>query len=446
MTNKNLEILNEIVKNALKKGADQAEAICYDAKGSSISCRMGKIEENEAYETSAIGIRVFSNKKQVSLSSSGNSAEIADKLLNRALDMVKLVPDDPFCGLASKEELFNQTEIDLELYDDFEPDGKLLSQTALETENIALNNPKIVNSEGAGIGYSKSSIEIAASNGFSSSYQRSGSFISLSVIAGNDKDKEREYDSHSSVFFSDLDSPETIANNAVTRAIELLDAQKIKTCEMPVIFESRVATSLLSHFASAISGVRIARGASFLKDFMNQKIFNSEVNIIDNPLIKKGRKSSIFDAEGLPCQKVNMVENGLLKNWFLDLASARQLNLPPLGQAAIRLGASPCPSPSNLYIANGSISLNDIAQDYKEIFLITSLSGQGVNLTNGDYSRGAKGFILQNGQKAYPVNEVTISGNLIDIFKNITPLNDLDFRYSFNSPSLFINKMTIAGK
>ena len=239
MSHKNLDFLNNIIAKSLKLGATEAEAICYESKGCSLTYRLGKVEENEAYNNEALGIRVFIGKKQAGLSSSGKSEEIAEKLLNKAIAMAKFVPEDEFCGLADKNEILKEKPQNLDLYDDFEPSIKDLTNKTQEAETLALENPKIINSEGASAGFSKTGVYIASSNGFASSYYKSGSFLNLSVIASDGSHNEIDYDSSSAVFFNDLECPSKIAQNASLRAIKMLGSQKIKTQMMPVVFDKR---------------------------------------------------------------------------------------------------------------------------------------------------------------------------------------------------------------
>ena len=316
---------------------------------------------------------------------------------------------------------------------------------ANEAEEAARAVKGVTNSEGADASYSSRNIALVTSNGFAQSYKTSSASVSVSVLAGEGTAMERDYDYAIARHVSDLDNPATLGKNAGNRAIKRLNPQKIQSCTVPVVFDPRVSKSLVSTFASAINGAAIARGTSFLKDSLGKALFNPSVSIMDDPHRVRGLSSRPFDSEGVEGKKRALIENGVLTTWLLDLRSANQLNLTTTGHASRGLASPPSPSSSNLYMENGDISCQDLISDIKNGFYVTDTFGMGINTITGDYSQGANGFWIENGKISYAVSEITIAGNLGDMFKNITPANDLEFRYGTNAPTLRVESMTIAG-
>ncbi len=443
-----ISILEELTRKAIKAGASDADAIAIESLETNIDYRLGKLESIESAESSSIGLRVFIGKQNAIVSTSDLRGENLDELVTRAINSAKYVPEDPFSFIP--EEFAKSSEIEslktkLDLVDKKELDIDYMLEKARECEESALGVNGITNSQGAGFGYSKSAINLYTSKGFSGEYHKSSSSLSIAVLAGEGTKMERDYAYSSALFKSDLKPASEIGLEAANRTLKRLNPRKIKTCEAPVIFENRIARSLLSHFASAISGSSVARKTSFLQDMIGKKIFNSDIEIIDNPHIVRGLGSRPFDAEGLATKQNTLVSDGVLKSWILDTSSASQLGMKSTASASRGVGSPPSPSTSNLYMQASKTSLSDMIKDIKYGLFITETSGMGVNIVTGDYSLGAGGFLIENGEITFPVNEITIASNLVDMFANLTPANDIIFDSRTCCPSLLINKMTIAG-
>jgi len=439
-----LELLSDLIGRAKKCGAQAADAIYINGISLSLSQRLGKPEHLERSEGADIGLRVLIGKRQAMVSSSDYSAEALDELCQRAVAMAKVVPEDPYCGLAEPEQLA-QSVPDIDSYDPVEPTAEHLADLAKRAEEAALAVDGVSNSEGGSASWGMNTVALAASNGFSRSYSNSRHSLSASVLAGEGTGMERDYDYASTVYGEDLRSPEDIGRSAGEKAVQRLNPRKTKTAAVPVIFDPRVSGGMVGHLSSAINGAAIARGTSFLKDKMGERLFPKTINIFDDPHRKRGLKSRPFDAEGIATQKRALIENGELKTWVMDLRSARQLGLDSTGNAGRGTSSPPSPSSSNLYMAAGALSPAELMADIKEGLYVTELIGFGVNGVTGDYSRGASGFWIENGKISYPVNEVTIAGNLIDMFAEITAANDLVFRYGTDAPTIRIDGMTLAG-
>jgi PmbA protein len=335
---------------------------------------------------------------------------------------------------------------ELDIYDPTEPSPEELEAHAATAEDAARAVPGVTNSEGAESGWSSSRVHLAASNGFSGGYAVSRHSFSVSVLAGTGTGMERDYDFTTGISSRDLRDAAEVGRSAGERAVKRLNPLKIATVQVPVVYDPRVSGGLVSSFASAVNGAAIARGTSFLKDRMGQKIFAAGIQIIDDPLRRRGLRSKPFDGEGLPTARRAVIEDGVLQGWFLDLATARQLRLTSTGNASRGTGAPPSPAPTNLYLAAGTMTPEALIGDIKQGFYVTELIGMGTNLVTGDYSRGAAGFWIENGAIAYPVSEVTVAGNLKTMFANLTPASDLQFRYGTDAPTVRIEGMTVAGK
>ena len=439
-----LNFLNELVKHALSKGADAADAICTDGISQSVSCRLGKIEHLERAEGTDFGLRVLIGKKQAIVSSSDSSKKSTDELVERAVAMAKNVPEDPYCGLAEPSQLISDIK-QLDMFDPSEFETKDLKNAVIALEESAMSVKGITNSEGADASHGQSKIAIAASNGFSCTYMRSSCSLSTAVLAENSNGMERDYDFASKVYISDLPDIKELGRKAGIRAVKRLNARKIKSTQVPIIFEPRVARGLISHFSSAINGAAVARGTTFLKDMLGKEVFHKNISILEDPHRPRGLRSKPCDAEGIANKKRKIIDNGVLTTWLLDLRSAKKLNMETTGHAARSIGSAPSPSATNLHIEAGEISQKEMIKEIKNGLYVTELFGHGTRIITGDYSRGAVGFWIENGEITYPVSEVTIAGNLKDMFKNITAASDLELLYGFNSPTLRIDKMTIAG-
>lgn len=440
-----VEIITNLIKSARDKGASAADSISFISNSTSVSSRLGKFENVERSESRGIGLRVIIGKKQAVVSSTDTSKEALEELANRAVNMAKLAPEDKYIGIA-EENLLCKSPLELDLFDETEPSAEELFKLAEKAENAALAVKGITNSEGGDASYGQTIIALATSNGFAGEYKSSNYSISASVLAGEGTNMERDYDYTSTRHFSDLASPTQIGENAAHLAIRRLNPRKVKTCSVPVLFDPRVAKSLVGSLASAANGASVARGSTFLKNSIGKPIFKDGINIINNPHIVRGLSSKPYDAEGIKNAPISLVENGILKNWLLDIRSANQLGLVSNGCASRGLAGTPSPSSTNLYMENGQESPENLISSIKSGLYVTETFGMGVNIITGDYSQGASGLWIENGEIAYAVSELTIAGTLQDMFMCLTAANDLEFKYGTNSPTLLIEKMTVAGE
>lgn len=439
-----LTLLDDLIAKARAAGADAADAVLFDSASVSLAHRLGKTEKLERSESGDLGLRVFVGKRQAIVSSTDRSGKALDELVERAIAMARVVPEDGFAGIADPEQLARSWP-DLDICDDEEPSSETLIERARIAEEAALAVQGVTNSEGGDAGWSRSTIAIAASNGFAGSYGVSRQSLSASVLAGTGTGMERDYDYDSKVYGADLRDPAEIGREAGERAVRRLNPRRVKSCKVPVFFDPRVSRGLLGHLTGAISGPSIARGTSFLKDRMGQRIFASSITIVDDPHVKRGLRSRPFDAEGVEVSRRTLIEDGVLTTWLLDLRSARQLGMQTTGHAARGTSGPPGPAPANVYMAAGKRSRADMLAEIKDGFYVTDLMGMGVNGVTGDYSRGAGGFWIENGQITYPVNEITIAGNLKDMFLNMEAADDLELRFGMDAPTVRIDGMTIAG-
>ncbi len=445
MKNDLLELAQDTLALALKAGATSAEAMVAESRDSSISIRHGVVEELEQSESRAVGLRVFAGQSSATIAGSVLTKDARQKLAERAVAMAKLAPPDPFAGLADPQQLATQ-QLDLDLVSKTAPSPAELKMLVEQTEAAGLSVKGISKSGGAGGSSSSSATALAFSNGFTKDWRRTGYGLSISLIAGEGTDMVRDYYGSSANHFEDLESPEFIGTKAADRTVKRVNPQKLQSQSIPVIFDRRVAASLLGHFSSAINGAAIARGVSFLKDKLGQQIFNPSITIVDDPHRLRGFASKWFDGEGLPTMRRNFIDKGVLTSWVLDLRSARQLNLASTGSASRGLASNPSPSTTNLHLEPGAQSPDEMIRALNKGLLITEFIGSSINGATGDYSRGASGFWIENGEIRFPVSEITVAGNLIDMFANLAPANDLEFRSSTNAPSCLIEGMTIAGR
>jgi PmbA protein len=445
MTDDLLNIAADVMARALKLGATAADAMAVERRDTEVSIRQGVVEELVQAEATEIGLRVFAGNSSAMIAGSVLTSEALQRLAERCVAMAKLAPPDPHSGLASPEQLA-KGDNDLDLVSADYASADQLKAMATEAENAALSVPGVSRSNGAGASASDATIALVASNGFSRSYRRTGFGMSASVIAGEGTGMERDYDGTSANHFSDLETPEKIGRTAGERAARRVNPRKLSSRSVPVIYDRRVASSLIGHLAGAINGGSIARGVSFLKEDLGKAIFKSGINIIDDPLRPRGPSSRSFDGEGLPVQRRTLIEKGVLTGWVLDLRSARQLGLSPTGNGARGLASPPSASTSNLHLEAGTDSPEDMIKGIGTGLLITEFIGSSINSATGDYSRGASGYWFENGEILYPVSEITVAGNLREMFLSLTPANDLLFRGSTNAPSCLIEGMTIAGR
>ncbi|MGH6789229.1 MAG: TldD/PmbA family protein [Pseudolabrys sp.] len=434
-----------LVAAARAAGADAADAVAVRGMSLSIEVRDGQVEESESAEGDDLGLRVLVGRRQAVVSTNDLSADGTATLAERAVAMARVAPEDKFAGLAD-ESLLAHKFPDLDLLDPDLPTVAELEKMARATEQAALAVKGVAKSGGASASGGIGGMVLVTSHGFRGAYLGSRHGISMTAIAGEGTGMERDYDYSSALHRADLDSPEKIGRTAGERTVERLNSRKVSTRKVPVVFDPRISGSLVGHFASAINGAAIARKTSFLMDKMGEKIFANGIRIIDDPLQKRGLRSHPFDGEGVAGRKLALVDDGVLRSWLLDCATARELNLTTTGHAARGTSSVPSPGASNLHLEAGSMTPDALIADIKDGFYVTDLIGMGVNMVTGDYSRGASGFWIENGKRTYPVSEVTISGHLLDIFRTLTPANDLEFRYGINAPTVRMEGLTIAGQ
>jgi PmbA protein len=437
-------ILHDLIRAAKTAGADAADALYVENVSASVSYRLGKLEDVERSESTDIGLRVFIGQRVAFVSSTDFSKEAIIALPGRAVAMARLAPEDKFACLAPRDRLARSVP-ELDIADANEPSTETLVERARAVEGAAMAVKGITNSEGGGASFSRSAIALATTEGFFGRYAGTSHSMGVAVLAGEGTDMERDYDSASARHNSDLESPETVGRRAGERAVARLSPRKAKSQAVAVIFDPRESAGLLSHLAGAISGAAIARGVSFLKDRLGQETFGPSITVIDDPHRRRGLRSKPFDGEGVANARMAIIEKGVLKTWLLDCASARQLGLQTTGHASRGTGGPPHPSSTNLHMEPGALAPEALMADIAQGFYVTELMGMGVNTVTGDYSRGATGFWIENGKIAYPVSEVTIAGNLKDMYRRLTPANDLVFRYGTNAPTLRIEGMTVAG-
>ncbi len=442
------EILMLLSEEAKKNGATDSDVLLSKNTGLAITCRNGVEEKIEQYDNYNIGIRVFLGKKNAILSTNHTSKIKLRELVAKAIDMAKIVPEDEFSMIASKklhEEKPVLTNINLETFDSDFPNLSCLKEKSLKLETNALEISKLLKSDGSQASWNLTETSMLTSNGFLGKNKRTSNSLSIVLVGEKENKKERDYDFSTKVFFNDLEDTKIIANNAAEKVLKKLGSKKPKTGHFPVIFNPRTAKSLLGHISSAINGNAIVRGTSFLKNSLNKKVFSENLNVIDDPSIKRGLGSRLFDAEGIGTRKLNLVSNGFIKNFLLDISSSSKLKINTNGNAVRSINSSPSPGSSNLIILPGDLEPEALINSIDEGFLVTELIGSSVSILTGDYSRGAGGFWIKNGKITHPVSEATIAGNLKDIFKNIIPANDLDHSSSIISPSLMVQNMVIAG-
>lgn len=443
-TTPDASLLADLLKWAKAAGADAADALYVNGESISVAQRLGKREKLESSEGRDLGLRVFVGQRQAFVSSTDFDPAALRELAGRAVDMARAVPEDPVCGIAP-EELLARSWPDLDLDDKHRPSARKLLAMAAEAEDAARAVKGVTNSEGAEAAWGRTSVVLAASNGFSGGYRRSGYSLSCSVLAGEGTGMERDYEWSSAVHLEDLMAPATVGRNAGKFVVRRLNPRKAQSARVPVVYDRRVSGGLVGHLAGAINGRAVARGTSFLKDRMGKRVFAKGVRILDNPLRKRGLGSRPFDAEGLPTRRCAVIDDGILTTWFLDLAAARQLNLKPTGHASRGVSGPPSPTSSNFYLDKGEASVDELVGDIRSGLFITDMIGHGVNGVTGDYSRGASGFWIEKGKLAWPVSGITVAGNLKDMFLKLTPANDLRFKSSTNAPTVRIDGMTVAG-
>ncbi len=439
-----IDLLQDMIGRARRAGADAADAVFFEGASLSHGRRLGKTEKLERSEGHDLGLRVFIGRQQAVVSSSDRSPKALGELVERAVAMAKAVPEDPYCGIAEPGEITHQWPA-LDMLDTEEPTAEVLIERARAAEEAALAVTGVTNSEGAEAGWGRTEVALAASNGFAGAYRGSSHGVSASVIAGEGTGMERDYDYASAVYAADLRDPAAIGKSAGEHAIKRLGAKKMPTCRCPVVFDPRVARGFISALLGAISGPSIARGTSFLKDRLGERIFPEAITIIDDPHRSRGLRSKPFDGEGLANRRRALIDKGVLTTWLLDLRSARQLKLHSTGHAARGTSSPPGPSATNVWIEPGRLSPQALIADIESGFYVTEMMGFGVNGVTGDYSRGASGFWIDKGEIAFPVSEMTVAGNLKDMFQRLVAADDLEFKAGTDSPTLRIDDLTVAG-
>jgi PmbA protein len=438
------DLAERLVAAARRAGADAADAVAMRSVSLAVEVRNGAIEESERSEGDDVGLRAFVGRRQAVVSTNDIKGDVA-QLAERAVAMARAAPEDPFAGLADPDRLARDIP-ELDLLDPNLPTVAQLEERALCAENAALAVNGVTKSGGASASAGVGGMVLVTSGGFRGAYLNSGQSVAMTAIAGEGTAMERDFDYSSALHGGDLDAPEKVGRTAGERTVARLNPRKVDTKRVTVVFDRRMAGSLVSHLAAAINGAAVARKTSFLKDRRGEQLFRRGINVLDDPLRRRGLRSRPFDAEGVASRPLAVVEDGVLKSWLLDSASARELGLATTGHAQRGVSSTPSPGPSNLHLAAGSDTPDALMADIREGFYVTDLIGMGVNQVTGDYSRGASGFWIENGKPAYPVSEVTIAGNLIDMFKTFSPANDLEFRFGTNAPTLRVEGLTVAGR
>jgi PmbA protein len=438
-----LNLLADLIARARAAGADAADAVLISGTSLSVARRLGETEHVERAEGRDLGLRVFLGRQSAIVSASTIDPARFTELAERAVAMARVVPEDPYAGLA--DTAAPPRDIALDLEDQGEPATEALVARAAAAEDAARAVHGVTNSEGAEAGFGRTEAVLVTSAGFAGRQVRTSHSVSAAALAGSGTAMQRDYDSHSTVHLADLDEPSKIGHSAGERAVARLNPSRPKTARLPVVYDPRVAGSLLGHLAGAINGAGVARGTSFLKDKLGQRIFASGIEVHDDPLRVRGLRSRRFDGEGTPTEARDLIADGVLTTWLLDSRSARQLGMVSTGHAARGTGGPPSPSPTNLYLDAGPLSPAELMADIKLGLYVNELIGMGVNGVTGDYSRGAAGFMIRDGAIAEPVAELTIAGNLLEMFAHLTPADDLRFRRGTDSPTVRVDGMTMAG-
>jgi len=434
-----------LVKAALAAGADAADAVAVRGLSQSIEVRDGAVEECESSEGDDLGLRVLVGRRQAVVSTNDMSGDGSQALAERAVAMARVASEDKYAGLAD-EALLARSFPDLDLIDRNLPTVPQLEQLARAAEDAGLAVKGVSKSGGASASAGIGGMVLVTSHGFRGAYLGSSHGLSMTAIAGEGTGMERDYDYSSVRHAADLESPEKIGRSAGERAIARLNPRKVTTRKVPVVFDPRVANSLVSHLASAVNGASVARKTSFLREKMGAKLFADGIRIVDDPHRLRGLRSHPFDGEGVAGKKLALIDDGVLTSWILDCATARELGLTTTGHASRGVSLSPSPSASNLHLEAGHVTPAELIADIKDGFYVTDLIGSGVNMVTGDYSRGASGFWIENGERTYTVSEVTIAGHLNDIFRSMTPASDLTFKYGTNAPTVRLEGLTVAGQ
>ena len=422
--------------NLKKSGATESSVLISNSISESVNIRNKKLDGSTRSDSLNVVLTAYVGKKKSSISSSNLDESHINELIKKCVEMAKITPEDEHNSLPDSELYFKGTK-NLDLYDETFIENSKKIDFIKEAEEEAFKKIEVVNTNGSGFSQNKSNFILANSNGFIDGYKSSNFSAYCEVVAKSNGSMERDYEYSSKRFFKDLLEPKKIGEKASELAIKKLKPRKIKSKKMKVIFDKRIAKNFLSSFASAISSGTIAKGTTFLKNKLNTEIFNKKINIIDKPDIVKGSGSRYFDIEGTSTDKLSLVENGVLKNYFIDTYNGKKINMKSNGRAS---------GSTNLYFENGDEDYKNLINSDKEILYINETFGRGVNIITGDYSVGASGFMVENGEFIYPVSEITIAGDLNDIFNKVVLGNDLQFNYSTNSPTMLVDELTIGGK
>jgi PmbA protein len=437
-----------LVDFARKAGADSCDVVVASGESLAVSVREGNVENSNRSEADALHLRVFCGNRVASVSA--NQGNDPEALAERAVAMARVSPEDPYQGLADKGRLFDPKHLaeqnaKLDLLDETAPDASLLEEQALAAEEAGLAVTGITKSMGSGMGYSRSGFVLATSHGFVGSVERSGFSLSSSLVAGEGTTMERDYEYDSKTHLADLKSATEIGTAAGERTVRRLNPSQVPSGAFPIVMDPRISAGVLGTLCGAINASSVARKTSFLRDRMGKQVAAGKIRIIDDPLMVRKPGSKLFDGEGVTCQKLVMVEDGILQDWFLDCATARELDLETNGRAS-RSGSGTSPSTTNCYMEPGTKTPEEMISQISQGLYLTETIGHGINMVTGDYSKGASGYWIENGEIAFPVAEITVAGNLADMFMNMTPASDLDFKYSTNAPTLLVEGMTIGGK
>lgn len=435
----------ELVAAARRSGADAADALYIGDASTAVQVRLGRLEDVGRSEGQEIGLRVFVGTRSASVSSSDLSADALAALVGRAVAMAREAPEDPYSRLAPEEHLLRGGAPELEADDGADPSPVELKERALAVEDAARAVAGVTNSEGAGISAGRTIIALATSEDFARGYASSGYSGWASVIAGTESGMQRDHASHSARHYADLDPPEAIGRLAAERTVKRLDPGRLSSGTMPVVFDPRVGGSLVGALLGAMAGPSIARKTSFLLGREEEQIFAPGIRIVDDPHRRRGLKSKPFDGEGVATRRRALIEDGRLTGWLLNAASAAQLGLAVTGHATRGIGGAPGTGATNVHLEPGALGPTELIADIRHGLYVTEMIGQGVNPVTGDYSRGASGFVIENGEIARPVAEITIAGNLVDMYRTLVPANDLEHRRATNVPTLRIEGMTVAG-
>ena len=435
----------DLVTAARRAGADAADAIYACNASTTVAVRLGALEDVERSEGEEIGLRVFVGQRSASIAASDMNPATLSTLVDRCIAMAREAPEDPYAGLAPEDRLLRGGLPELDIADSSDPEPALLRSRAFEAEEAARAVSGVTNSEGGGASNGRSQVALATSHGFAGAYAGTSHSTWASVLAGTGADMQRDHASHSARHLEDLDGSVAIGTRAGERAVARLNPAKLESGVLPILFDPRIGSGLLGHLIGGMVGPAIARRSSFLLESLGEALFDSAITVIDDPLRPRGLRSRPFDGEGLPVARRALIDKGVLTGWLMDSASARQLGLEPTGHASRGGSGAPGAGVTNVHMEPGNVSPAELMADIKRGIYVTELIGMGVNGVTGDYSRGAAGFLIEDGEITRPVSEITIASNLKDMFRALVPANDLVFRYGMNVPTIRIHGMTVAG-